>query len=116
METFSPPYAPHVEGTSKSTKLRVTKVQYGDGYSQRTRDGINAADRTLDLSWKFLTRAEAKQISDFFESLGGDQAFLYTDPSDSIVRKWTCIEWKNGYEYGAKGSFSCTLEEVSDLS
>lgn len=115
MDVFNPTIAPSQSGTSKATTAAVNTAQFGDGYSQRARDGINSISRSLSLSWESLTFAQATQLDDFFSEHAGDQSFLYQLPGDAVQRTWVCSSWKNGYEWGLGGSFSATLQEVFDI-
>lgn len=115
MDTFSPAIQPSLSGTNKQTTAAVNIAQFGDGYSQRARDGINSISRKLNLSWENLAFDQASDLDDFFSSHGGDEAFLYQIAGDTVQRMWTCASWQNGYEGGASGSYSATLQEVFDI-
>jgi phage-related protein len=115
MDTFNPSVTPQTSGTNRTSSAAVNTAQFGDGYSQRARDGINSISRSLVLNWDYLTFDEAADLDSFFESHGGDEAFLYWVAGDSAQRMWTCAGWRNGYEYGVGGSYSATLKEVFDI-
>lgn len=116
MDVFNPSVVP-TSGTTRSTNAAVNVAQFGDGYSQRAKDGLNSVSRQVTLQWVKLTFDEAADIESFFESRGGSEAFLYQIPGDSVQRAWiTSGPWRNGYEYGVAGSFSVTLQEVFDLA
>lgn len=115
MDVFNPEVVPSQSGSSKATTAAVNTAQFGDGYSQRARDGINSISRSISLSWEYLTTAQASALDDFFVSHGGDDAFLYQIDGDSVQRTWVCSSWKNGYEYGIAGTFSATFQEVFDI-
>lgn len=116
MDTFTPPVDPSQSGSSKSTNANVNAAQFGDGYSQRVRNGLNPIVRTLNLSWEFLEVEDAQAMDSFFESQGGDKAFLYQVTGDPIERMWTCNSWKNGYDGGRVGSYSATFVEAFDIA
>jgi phage-related protein len=117
MDVFSPAVDPSANGTTRTTNAAVNIAQFGDGYSQRAKDGLNAVSRQVALQWSRLTQEEAADLDSFFESKGGSEAFLYQIPGDSVQRAWiTSGPWRNGYEYGTAGSFSVTLQEVFDLA
>ena len=115
MDTFAPSVDPSQSGSSKSTSANVNTAQFGDGYSQRARNGLNSIVRTLSLSWEYLTFDQAQELDAFFESHGGDQAFLYRVEGDDTQRMWTCNSWKNGYDGGQAGSYAATLVEAFDI-
>lgn len=116
MDTFAPEVDPSQSGSSKSTNANVNVSQFGDGYSQRARNGLNSISRSLSLNWEYLTIEQAQALDSFFESQGGDKAFLYQLSGDPIERMWTCNSWKNGYDGGVVGSYSATLVEVFDIA
>ena len=60
--TFTPPVPPS-PGTANKPKVKLLKAEFGDGYTQTTRDGLNHVRRTLSLKWEFLTPTQAKTIS-----------------------------------------------------
>ncbi|MHB2165731.1 phage tail protein [Alsobacter sp. R-9] len=99
---FNPPLPPSV-GLKRRPEVKLLKAEFGDGYTQIARDGINHIRMTVELQWDALTATQAVLILNFLEERGGDQAFLYTPPGFSTARKWRCEEWEdtaisaNGY-------------------
>ncbi len=91
-----PTFAPSIEpspSTGRKTNYKLLKSEFGDGYTQTTRDGINHRRRQLTLSWNTLLDAQAWEIADFLEERGGDLDFYYTPPRETVPVKWTCEEW-----------------------
>ncbi len=89
---FDPPLEPS-PGTGRKTNYRLLKAEFGEGYTQTARAGINHRRRELTLSWATLTDDQAWDIACFLDGRGGDQSFLYTPPRESVPVKWTCEEW-----------------------
>jgi phage-related protein len=92
LETFYPPVAPE-PGTRNKSELKLLKAEFGDGYTQSARDGINHRRRVLSVSWAKLLPWQKDEIVSFLEERGGDQAFWYTPSNESDPVKWTCEEW-----------------------
>ncbi|OCP21894.1 MULTISPECIES: phage tail protein [unclassified Ensifer] len=92
LPTFEPPVQPS-PGTGRKTKFNLLKAEFGEGYTQVTRAGINHRRRELTLVWEVLIDDQAWAISDFLEQRGGDRAFYYTPPRESVPVKWTCEEF-----------------------
>lgn len=92
LPTFAPPVAPSVGGP-KSVQPRVLRAPFGDGYSQRTADGLNHMPATWDVKWDALTAAEADAVEAFFAARGGYAAFLWTAPDAAAALKYTCDSW-----------------------
>lgn len=112
--SFSPPVGPSVGGTSRSVTPRVRRNQYGDGYSQRTPDGINTFPRKATLRWNMLSYADAQAIEDFFVGLGGSAPFSYTLPGESTARKWTVVSWERSELDGQLQQVTAQLVEEFD--
>jgi phage-related protein len=115
MTTFNPSVAPSV-GLSVSTKANVKRLSFGDGYSQRTPEGLNHISREISLSWPVLTNSEALALESFFVSQGGVNMFYYTLPGEASAKKWTCAEWEKTYLDGPYFSFTAKLKEEFDLA
>jgi phage-related protein len=76
-------------------KKPTTKVaQFGDGYSQRSKDGLNNIRRSWSLVWNDLTSAEKVVIDAFLETQGGYLAFNWTPPDEGSARLVSCAEWE----------------------
>jgi phage-related protein len=72
--TFEPSYA-----TSGESELRMTEMQMGDGYVQRTPSGINNRKMTISVVFNKRTAEEIAAIDAFLTAMGG-QPFLWTPP------------------------------------
>lgn len=94
------------------TKARVYRADLGDGYSQRSGDGINSINRTLPATFSVLPDAEAAALISFFEERAGYKPLLWTLPREATARKGAATEWDK--TYGDAGGFnvSATIEEV----
>ncbi|QIG69085.1 minor tail protein M [Rhizobium phage RHph_N1_15] len=92
LPTFNPPIAPS-PGIGRKVKYNILEAEFGEGYSQPTRAGINHRRRELTLAWEVLTDSQAWAISDFLDERGGDLSFYYTPPRESAPVKWSCREW-----------------------
>lgn len=74
----------------KKMAPRVRRAKFGDGYEQRTLDGLNAKLQEWSLSFKSGT-TEAETIYTFLTDRGGVEAFKWTTP-DGKVAAWVCDE------------------------
>lgn len=117
MKTFVPPKAPRVgDGASKQVEARIRRAQFGDGYSQRSGDGLNALAATVPLRWGALSVAQADVIEAFFEARRGYEAFLYTLPASLLgERKWIVTSWSRTADLDDVHSITATFEQVFDL-
>ena len=67
-----------------TTKSRILKANYGDGYEQRTADGINNIGEEWDLQWTNRTLLESNKILRFLELRQGSEAFDWYPPGYEI--------------------------------
>ncbi|MGR4927268.1 phage tail protein [Bradyrhizobium sp. CAR08] len=114
LDVFTPIHNPSKEGTRRAVKRRVNTAQFGDGYSQRSGDGLNASPRTFTASWSALAAAEAQVYEDFFDA-HKSTPFLWTPPLEVAQRKWIAGDSDQGYLGGSTVSLTCTLTEVFDV-
>lgn len=91
--TFIPPLAPS-PGLRSRPEIKLLKAEFGDGYTQTTRAGINHMRKVDSLQWDVLTPDQAKIILDFLEERGGDRPFLYLRTGDTDPTRMTCDEWQ----------------------
>lgn len=113
LDLFEPPLNPAPQ-SNRPVKPRVNVAQFGDGYSQRGGDGLNASSRSFQAQWPTLTVEQQEAIEAFFEQ-HTSTAFRWTPPLTSIERKWIASDWTPGYVQGDLVSLSATLTEVFDL-
>ncbi len=89
--TFIPPVSP--SSLQDKPEIRISTTEFGDGYTQETRRGLNHVRRVLQLRWEVLTQAQARTILSFLEERGGDRTFAYRVPGEEQPIKVTCREW-----------------------
>lgn len=111
--TFSPTYRPSAGPSNYHTEPRKLRAQFGDGYDQTVREGINAVRKQVRLVWSTLTIANANALTGFFES-ASNEVFYYTLPDEGVPRKWEALSWDRDFTGGALGSVSVELRERFD--
>lgn len=109
MATF-PSYSP-TYGASKRSKPTVRNVQFGDGFSQRLRYGLNTDLKTWSLKFE-VSEAEADQIESFLEARGGAESFNWAPPDDSTQYKWICQDWSKSIPYLNRATITATFQQV----
>lgn len=110
LATFTPPVAPFT-GSKSKPEIKLKKAEFGDGYTQITRDGINHIRQVYSLSWDKLTRANAESIVAFFEQQGGDTPFYFQMSPTSPLLKWTCEEWEMEFLSAGLGGVTATFRQ-----
>ena len=115
LPVFSPPVAPQV-GSSGGVQFRTRVLQFGDGYSQHTGDGINAVLKPVTLVWSSIDPTDADTIVAFMEARGGIEAFDYTPPLESAARAFRCRQVDRSHATAARDSLTLTLEPAFDVA
>lgn len=113
-ETFTPPMAPS-PGTSKSVEMRTAESAFGEGYTQRSGDGLNQEQRKYTVEWKALTIGQADEIEAFFVRHLGYRAFFWQGPRDGATRLYRCKKWSRDTVAAAVDSIRAEVEMVHDL-
>jgi phage-related protein len=89
MATFT--YVPSF-GINEQSQPTTRTVQYGDGYSQRLRYGLNTDPKKWQLRFENRDNTETTNITDFLEARAGAESFDWTPPRGS-AGKYICSEW-----------------------
>jgi phage-related protein len=76
---------------SKTQTPRVRSAQFGDGYSQRTADGINNKPREWQLTFT-QRKTYIDAINTFLDTRSGVESFDWTDP-EGHTAKYVCASW-----------------------
>lgn len=114
MTVFAPPYAPSKAGSSSVTKARAVSAQFGDGYEQRARDGLNTQARNATWVWNPLKRSDYDAIIAVFQAAGGVDPLSWTPPGEA-AGKFKVPDWTTTYPGGSARGISATFIEVFDL-
>jgi phage-related protein len=67
-------------GSGHDRGFRVLEARFGDGYTQRTRDGLNTSPRSYSLVFDPVSAAIADAIESFLLARGGSEPFYWTPP------------------------------------
>lgn len=102
-------------GFSKTTKPRVLVYQFGDGYSQRTGDGINSMPSMYNLSFNGRDVDTANAIIAFLEATEGRTYFLWTPAGETYEIKVIASEWSITHDTSISRNISVTFTQVFDL-
>jgi len=97
-----------------SEEPRVRKAQFGDGYAQTAKDGLNANPRVFELAWPNLNTAQKDTIINFLRARGGSEAFYWTPPKEVTAIKVKATSWSTQTVQGPWWSLSARFEQVFD--
>lgn len=109
MATFN--FAPAFT-VDKDMRPRVRKVAFGDGYEQRTPDGLNTKPQIWPLTFPALTNTEAAAIEAFLEARNGAETFDWTPPDQVSALKFVCENWKKTMLNGNVNTITATFRQV----
>lgn len=104
---FTPVKLPD-QGAPVKYKPNVLSTVMGDGYVQRTGNGINTMLRKMTLSWTNLKSSEALSIVNFFQQQAGIYAFYWTPIGETVQRCFICSEW----QFKELSGGYCTIDNV----
>lgn len=95
--------------------VRVLSVNYGDGYTQDTGNGINTDNPVWTVNFSNRNAADFTTLRAFLTALAPGERFYWTPSSPSAVQGlYKCTEWTetpyiNG---GSAHTISCTFVNV----
>lgn len=96
--------------SSTSRKPRTRVVQFGDGYAQRSKDGINNDLRSHTLKFKDADSV-INDIDQFLEDRAGVESFYYSYKGQPL-RLYVCEEWSRVDLDFQSSEISATFREV----
>lgn len=90
--------------------FRIKQVQFGDGYRQIAKDGLNTRLQKWQLSFD-RDEAEIGAIQSFLDAHEA-QWFLWTPPGSNTVQgRYICLGYSKIPSLGINEKLSCTFEE-----
>ena len=89
-------------------------AEFGDGYGQRVRNGLNHDAMSVDLKWDNISVAEGAVIWAFITARGGDEAFFYDPPFLPSGKKWTCPTYRRAFTQPDTMNIALSLKECFD--
>lgn len=98
-------------GALREVTARTRAIKFGDGYEQRTPDGLNNVVEKWSLSWTVRTKATIDAIDDFLASQAGSLWFYWTTPRGQ-TKKFKCPTWTPVYNNDSDCSMTAVFEQV----
>ena len=95
---------------ARTSRPRVLKVQFGDGYEQRVAEGINNINESYAVTLNNRPKAEIDDVIAFLDSLNGVTAFNFTIPDTNAGGSETTIKVvceDYGLTYNNDEGYSC---------
>lgn len=108
--TFS--FVPDVS-TSGRAAPSVLKARFGDGYEQRTADGLNSNMSIWELRWQNVPTTTLQAIYDFLKARKGVEKFLWTPPTpeSGSAKTYVCDTYDWVHNGGLVMGLTATFEE-----
>jgi phage-related protein len=107
--------------TSVNHTPRISTVNFGNGYTQRTPDGIFTDFINLNLVFQQRTQREATAILHFLKSRKGSESFAlkhlpppYTQNDGETRKKFVCTTFNSTYTFFDNYDINTTLLQVND--
>jgi phage-related protein len=101
-------------GASKRSRPRVRNVQFGDGFSQRLRYGLNQDPKQWNLTFE-VSETDADTIESFLEARAGAESFDWSPPDETETYKWICQDWSKSIPYLNRATITATFQQVFEL-
>ena len=104
--------------SSKQASFKTIKAQFGDGYSQRSADGLNSKVDTWSITWEHLSSADKDTVITALDAIGGWDYLTWTPFGESSEKKFILKD--GGYsvshvEGGTWFTISTSLVQVFDV-
>lgn len=101
-------------GSSVETEPKVRRAEFGDGYIQRSPNGINSIRDKFTVMAKNVTPAQALEIIAFMKARKGCESFYWTPTDEVTPRKFICSKWDRDFADHEARTMKLTFEEVFD--
>jgi len=106
---WSPSY-----NVSTSHQPKIKSIQFGDGYEQRIKHGINNNKLDLNLSFEGRSELEATAILHFLSAREGYQYFYFKPPAPySRIKKFVCKTFNSTFVFADNYNVQANFLEVS---
>ena len=104
------------KASSRKVKPRFLRANLGDGYDQRSGDGIQTIKEEWDVVFEALDTTAANVLVEFFEDLQGYQAFTWIPFRQTEEKKFICDEWSESFYGRSLTTISAHFIQVFDRS
>ena len=92
----------------------IHSIQFGDGYEQRIKKGINNNRLNLSLSFESRNEREAAAILHFLHTREGYGHFYFKAPKPySLIKKFVCKRFNSTFVFADNYNIQCEFIEVS---
>jgi|TARA_R110000765_G_scaffold389119_1_gene481525 phage-related protein len=107
--------------TSANHAPRITTVNFGNGYAQRTPDGIFTDFINLNIVFEQRNQKEATAILHFLKSRKGSQSFVlknlpppYSQDESESKKRFVCTSFNSNYTFYDNYNINATVLQVNE--
>ena len=102
------------KGMSRSSTPSVHKISFGDGYEQRTPDGIQNNLLQIDLTFPTRNEDEASAILHFFHTRNATEGFVFYPPKPyNVAKVFRSPSWDSTVPFQGNFSIKAAFIETS---
>ena len=109
-------------GFAKASNIRVINTKFGEGYSQRTSEGLNTMENSWNLSFINQPLTTAFAIDTFLATsgtgdllAGGKDYFYFTPIGETSVYRVICQSWTFDYTSAISATITATFTRVYEM-
>ncbi len=102
-------------GAQKTSSPSIRSVQYGDGYQQRLKFGLNQNPKVWNLRWNNISESDADTLEEFFNARADDCASFDWEPLDEsagTIYKFVVFNWSKNINAKGRASIQATFRQV----
>lgn len=100
-------------GFQRNVNHRVLRAGFGDGYSQRVKDGINTKDENISVAFKTRTATEINLLADYLDLKAGSSfPIVVTNRSGDETIQVMCTSYNLNYNYETVHTLTTTFMRV----
>ena len=103
---------PATVGSNMDMTPRVLEARFGDGYRQRSQNGLNNLLAKWNVTFTSLSPETKAAIIAFFEARDAVEAFSWAAPGETTPKAWLCTDWKSNPQQNGIWTISATFEQV----
>jgi phage-related protein len=97
-------------GSNGSKTFSVLKASFGDGYTQRAKNGINSSSRKWNITIADKYAYELEPIKAFLDDRAGAVSFLWTPPN-GVQGKFVCEAYTETPAVAGLSTLTAVFEE-----
>lgn len=101
------------QGVTERPTFDVNKVRFGDGYEQRSVNGINSTRQIWDMKFTLRTKTEILAIDAFIKARKGVTSFTWTTPKGETLR-FKCEIFSSSGNHDNDWNAAATFEQVHE--